>query len=124
MALEAFEEAERLVQSLQLVQVSDDLEDLHPFVRNTRKVFKRQQKKRYYGIDYNRVNVSESGVFDINIGQDSIDRVSLLLQSICHNLLVNGFIIEADEREGVVFRIMDEDLSIKISESTKKTAIP
>ena len=124
LAPEAFEEAERLVQSLQLVQVSDDLEDLHPFIRNTRKVFKRQQKKRYYGIDYNRVLVSEPGVFNINIGQDSIDRVSLILQSICQNLLVNGFLIEADEREGVVFRIMDEALSIKISESSKKTAIP
>ena len=124
LAPEAFEEAERLVQSLQLVQVSDDLEDLHPFVCNTRKVFKRQQKKRYYGIEYNRVNVSEPGVFNINIGQDSIDRVSLLLQSICQNLLVNGFLIETDEDKGVVFRIMDEDLSIKISESSKKTPIP
>ena len=44
---DAFEEAEHLIQTLQLVQVSDDLGELHPFVRNTLKAFKRQQKKRY-----------------------------------------------------------------------------
>jgi hypothetical protein len=124
LAPEAFEEAERLIQSLQIVQVSEDLEDLHPYVRNTRKVFKRQQKKGYYGIDYNRFTVSEAGVFKIDIGQNSIDRVSLILHSICQNLLANGFMIKADDEKGVVFQIMDENISIKISESSKKTPIP
>ena len=48
LAPEAFVEAERLIQSLQIVQVSEDLDDLHPYVRNTRKIFKRQLKKHYY----------------------------------------------------------------------------
>ena len=73
MAPKAFEAAEKLIQSLQPVPISDNLEDLHPFVRNTRKVFKRQQKKKYYRIDYNRVAVSEAGIFTIKIGHNRID---------------------------------------------------
>jgi hypothetical protein len=121
LAAEAFEEADELIQKIPDVPLSDDLENLHPYVRNTRKVFKRQVKKCWKD-NYNRIFISGDDVFDINIGQESLDRTSIILQALCIAFESMG-LIAVQTNKGIAFRIMNENISIKISESTKKTPI-
>ncbi|MBB6481538.1 hypothetical protein [Spirochaeta isovalerica] len=118
---EAFAEAETLFQKLDTVSVCDDLENLHAYVHNTRKVFKRKIKKGWSD-DYNRISVSGEDVFAVSIGADSLDRATIILQSLCSTMEELGFGI-VQSKYGSSFHIMDEDITMKISESSKKQPI-
>lgn len=119
---EAFEEADNLIKTMTDITLIEDLENLHPYVRNTRKIFKRQLKKQY-GNYYNRISVSGVDVFEISIGLESLDRATLILQTLCAAALTHEFEVVLDEERGVCFRIMDEKIIIKLSEQTKKMPI-
>ncbi|MBF9018634.1 MULTISPECIES: hypothetical protein [unclassified Oceanispirochaeta] len=120
---EAFEEADLLIRSVNEVPCSKDLENLHPYIRNTRKIFKQQMKKQF-GNDWNRTSFAGKDGFDISIGLESLDRASLILQSLCSATLLQGFQIVLDEKSGACFQIMNENIAIKISESSKKVLVP
>ena len=91
------------------------------YVRNTRKVFKRKMKKGWKD-DYNRISVSGEDVFEISIGEDSLDRATVILQSLCLSMenLEFGVI---QTKHGASFHIMNEDVTVKISEFSKKQPI-
>jgi len=115
---EAFAEAENLFLKLDSVSICNDFENLHAYVRNTRKVFKRKIKKGWKD-DYSRISVSGEDVFEISIGEESLNRVTIILQSICASMEKLGFGI-IQTKYGASFQIMDEDITVKISESSKK----
>jgi hypothetical protein len=118
---EAFTEAESLFQRLGIISICEDVEELHVYVRNTRKVVKRKISKSMKD-DYNRISVSGEDVFTLSIGENSHDRATIILQSLCSSLEILGIEV-VQTKNGASFHIMGEDVTISISESSKKQPI-
>jgi hypothetical protein len=129
LAPEAFEKSASLIRKEQAadmrIRVPDDLSDMHPFVRNTSRQFKKRMKNNYCAIDYGRIQTSGVDVFNVNVSPGNFERALLILQGLCNAFSLRNIEIRADEERTYMsssprIQIMDVDLTFKLFEPSRR----
>jgi hypothetical protein len=125
---EIFIQAQELIAKESLPEmkiiIPEDIKSLHPFVRNTRRVFKEKHKSNNFQ-EYNRYSTKGEGVFNLDVSEDSLHRATLILQALCVAFKKRGFkLLEVEKKEFVQVEIMGKYVSLKISEKSIKREMP
>jgi len=130
---EAFEESDKLIRREETeeykIVVPTECNLWHPFVTATRRYYREIKRSPYYR-DNERTSFHGENVFPISIGPQSLDRVSLILQSMCDAFKLRGFTLvnveSRDKRfkhaivvvqgEPIDFRIMESSTRVEVDE--------